>query len=74
MNTQDVNRKTTHSQGHTRKMVLQKLYGLAMIAMCIMIVFIAYSGETVEGRDVTSVILFAPMGFYLLATKNVVIY
>lgn len=72
MNTQDVNRKSQN--GHTRKMVLQKLYGFAMIAMCIMIVFIAYSGETVEGRDVTSVILFAPMGFYLLATKNIVIY
>ncbi len=73
MNTQDANRRT-YNQGHTRKMVLQKLYGLAMIAMCIMIMSIAYSGEVVEGRDVTSVILFAPMGFYLLATKNIVIY
>ena len=72
MNAQDVNRRNQNSR--TRKMVLQKLYGLAMIAVCIMIMFIAYSGETVEGRDVTSVILFAPMGFYLLATKNIVIY
>jgi len=73
MNSQDVSRKT-QNQGFKRKMILQKLYGLAMIAMCIMIVFIAYNGDTVEGRDVTSVILFAPMGFYLLSTKNIVIY
>lgn len=59
---------------YRRKLLQQKLYGLAMIAISILILCVAASGKTVEDRDATAVLLTDPMGLYLLFTKNIVIY
>lgn len=51
-----------------------QLMGLVLLAICGLVVLMAYHGQTVEDRDCTAVVLFAPMAFYLLFTKEIVIY
>jgi len=73
MSTQAVNRKTCN-QICRKKLFIQKLYGLALIAMSVLLIWIASNGTTVEERNATAVLLTAPMGLYLLFTKKAAIY
>lgn len=73
MSTQTVRRKT-RNQMYRRKLAIQKLYGLALIAMSVIMLYIASQGVTVEDRDATAVLLTAPMGLYLLFTRKIAIY
>lgn len=67
--------KRTRNQIRRKKLFIQKLYGLALIAMSILLIYIACSqGTTVEDKDATAVLLTAPLGLYLLFTKTVAIY
>lgn len=54
--------------------IQQILMGLGMLVLCALICAMAMTGKTVEDRDATLVLLFAPMGLYLLFTKKRVIY
>lgn len=67
-------RQRRKSKGYYQKLIVQKLMGLVLLAMCGLIVLMAYHGQTVEDRDCTAVVLFAPMAFYLLFAKEIVIY
>lgn len=53
--------------------VYQILMGLVMLAICGFILYMASTGVTVEDRDATPVLLFGPLGLYLLFTKERVI-
>ena len=57
-----------------RRFVMASTYGLVLLAICGLVVLMAYHGQTVEDRDCTAVVLFAPMALYLLCTKEIVIY
>lgn len=53
--------------------VYQILMGLVMLAICGFTLYMASTGVTVEDRDATPVLLFGPLGLYLLFTKERVI-
>lgn len=67
-------RQRRKSKGYYQKLIIQKLMGLVLLAICGLMVLMAYHGQTVEDRDCTAVVLFAPMAFYLLFTREIVIY
>ena len=53
-----------------RKMVLQKLAGIAALIACAAIVIFAVNGVKPEDADVTPVLFMAPTGLYLLFSKE----
>ena len=57
-----------------KKMIEQKLMGIAALLLCVVIVVFALHGQTPEDRDVTPVLLMAPLGFYLLFSKECWLY
>ena len=67
-------RPKTRNQLRRRKLIEQKVMGILLLAVCVMNIIFACNGKTVEDKDCTPILLFAPMGFYLLFTKQVVIY
>lgn len=62
-------RKTYH-----RKMIEQRLMGIGALLLCVFIVVFASHGQTPEDSDITPIFLIAPMGFYLLLSKECWIY
>lgn len=56
-----------------RKFIEQRLMGLGMIFISIVIICIAANGKTVEEKDATAVLLTLPMGLAMLFSKNIVI-
>ena len=66
--------KRTRNQIRRRKMAIQKLCGLVLIAVSIILVCVAVQGNATEGNDVTAVLLTAPLGLYLLFTRAIAIY
>lgn len=54
--------------------IQQILIGLGMLAICGVILYLASTGLTVEDRDATPVLLFGPLGLYLIFTRKKVIY
>lgn len=67
-------RRRTCPPSRRKKMLLQRVLGLGLIAMCALILWVASTGKSVEDRDATAVLLLAPIGFYLLFTKNTAIH
>ena len=72
--TQHSNHPRRKSKGYQQKLIVQKLIGLGLLAICAFVVLMAYSGQSVEDKDCTAILLFGPIAFYLLFTKEVVIY
>lgn len=68
------NRPRRKSKVCRQKLIVQKLMGLGLLVLCAFVVLMAYYGQTAEERDCTAILLFGPMAFYLLFTKEVVIY
>lgn len=54
--------------------IYQILMGLGMLVICGFILHLASTGITVEDRDITPVLLFGPLGLYLIFTRKKVIY
>lgn len=52
---------------------VQRLIGIFFILISIFIVKIAATGTTIEERDCTPVIFTAPLGIFLLITKDSVL-
>ncbi len=57
-----------------RKMIQQRLTGIAALLLCVFVVVFALHGQTPEDRDITPVLLIAPIGFYLLFSKECWLY
>ena len=67
-------RKTKiRSQLHRRKFIKQKLMGLLLIALTVLIFWLASTGTYFEERDSSAALMTAPIGIYLLFTKHIVI-
>ena len=56
------------------KMTKQRLMGLALVVTSVLLLFLASTGETLEDRDATAVLIILPLGMYLMVTKNYVLY
>ena len=52
---------------------LQRLYGVILLIFCAIVVALAYLGTTPEERDITPVLLLAPLGLYLIFTTQKVV-
>lgn len=66
--------KKTRDQTRRRKLHQQKILGLVLIVISALVVCVAATGTTPEERDITAVLMIAPLGLYLMFTKNIVIY
>ena len=73
MSVHNVNRRA-RNQFRRKKLFVQKLLGLALIAVSVLLIYIASKGATIEEKDATAVLLTAPFGLYLLFTKKVLTY
>ena len=56
------------------KLMEQKLMGLVLLVICAFVLWLCSTGTTPEDRDATAVVLLAPMGLWMLFTKEIVIY
>lgn len=54
--------------------IKQKLAGVFFLLICVFIYYMAMTGVTVEDRDGTPILLFGPLGLYLLFTKKRMFY
>ena len=54
--------------------IKQKLAGVFFLLVCVFVYYIAMTAVTVEDRDGTAILLFAPLGLYLLFTKKRMFY
>lgn len=59
---------------YRQKLREQKIMGLVLLACCVMVCILCSTGTTMADRDGTAVLLIAPLGLYLLFTKDIVIY
>ena len=59
---------------YRKKMFEQRLLWLLMLACCGALLWLSSTGRTFEDRDCTAVVLFAPLGFWMLFSKRVLIY
>lgn len=59
---------------YRKKIIEQRLMGLVVLACCAVALWLCSTGTTVQDRDATAVVLLAPLGLWLLFTKQVVIY
>ena len=65
--------KTTRNQRRRKLFIGQKLMGLCLLAISAVLVWMALGGVTVEERDITAVLLFLPLGLYLIFSKQILI-
>ena len=57
------------------KMTKQRLMGFALVAISVLLLLLASTGETLEERDATAVlIMILPLGLYMTATMNYMLY
>ena len=52
----------------------QKLMGLAMLAICAVMLALCCTGITPEDRDATGVVMLAPLALWLIFSKKILIY
>lgn len=58
---------------YRRKYIKQKLIGLGILALDVLLIYIASKGTSVEGQDATAVLLTLPMGLGALFSKKIII-
>ena len=56
-----------------RKLIEQRIYGLAIIAVSIVFLLIVSAESSASGRDCGAVFLTMPLGLYLLFTRSIVL-
>lgn len=56
------------------KMIKQRLMGLALVVISVLMLLLASTGETLEDRDVTAVLITLPLGVFMMVTKQYVLY
>lgn len=57
-----------------RKLVIQKLMGLGILALCVILLLWAMEGQTPEEQDCTALVLLVPMALCLIFSRSVLIY
>lgn len=77
--TEAMPRLNRRSKAHKRdlsisKRMKQKLMGSILLLICAVVLWLCSTGTTPEDQDVTAVVLLAPLGLWMLFTKEIVIY
>lgn len=52
----------------------QKLMAIGLLLICAAVLWLCSTGVTLEDQDTTAVVLLAPLGLWMLLTKEIVIY
>lgn len=52
----------------------QKLMAIGLLLICAVVLWLCSTGTTPEDQDATVVVLLAPLGLWMLFTKEIVIY
>lgn len=52
----------------------QRLMGIGLLLICALVLWLCSTGTTPEDQDATAVVLLAPLGLWMLFTKDIVIY
>lgn len=52
----------------------QKLMGLAMLIICVIVLWLCSTGTMPEDQDATAVVMLAPLALWLIFSKEIVIY
>jgi hypothetical protein len=55
-------------------MLQQRLMGLLLVVLSVVMLIVCAHGTTIEDRDGTGVFMVLPMGLYLIFTKKICIY
>lgn len=58
---------------YKRKIVEQRFLAIGIILVCVIALWVASTGTSIEDRDCTAVLLILPLGLYTLFTRKVVI-
>lgn len=56
-----------------RIMAFQKMLGLVLLVISIGVIILASTGKNPEDKDATAIFFTAPIGLYLLFTKEIVV-
>lgn len=56
------------------KMIKQRLMGLALVVISVLMLLLASTGETLEDRDVTAVLITLPLGVFMMVSRNIYAY
>ena len=56
-----------------KRLILQKLMGLGILALCALIVWMCSNGKTPEDKDGTCLVFMIPTGIALLVTNKIVL-
>lgn len=65
-----MNRKNSGIR-RSRQLFIQKLVGVGLLLISLLIVFAALSGTNDADRDATPILLLAPLGAFLIFTKRI---
>jgi len=52
---------------------LQKIIGIGFIILSVFVIMIASTGNSVEEKDITPILLFIPIGLYMIFTKKYIL-
>ena len=56
-----------------KTLIKQKLLGIATLGLCGAIIILASKGNTPTEKDASAILFLAPLGIYMLCTKEIVI-
>lgn len=56
------------------KRIEQRLMGIGLLLICAVVLWMCSKGINPEDQDVTAVVFLAPLGLWMLFTKEIVIY
>ena len=56
-----------------RSLIKQKLTGVAILGLCIIIVCLASKGNTPMEKDAGAILFLAPLGIYMICTREIII-
>lgn len=74
MKNERMTERRRRSRAFRLAMVEQRLMGLGLVLISVLMIVICSHGVTVEDQDATAVLLTLPLGLYLIFTKNICIY
>lgn len=66
-------RQRTRNQQRHRLFIQQKLMGVVLILISVLLVWLALTGKNFEDKDCTAIFFTVPLALYLLFTKHIVI-
>lgn len=67
-------RRRRRSRTRSQVMIQQRLMGLLLVVLSVVMLIVCAHGTTVEDRDGTGAFMVLPMGLYLIFTKKICIY